>query len=106
MRTHPRGKGRAWLVTAVLLVLTVVLLNGYLLSFEERTAQRQLAQLERTITHALVTCFAAEGRYPDSLSYLSEHYGVHVDEARFTVYFSAFADNVMPTVRIYAKEGV
>lgn len=99
-------KGRTWLLTAALLVLTVALLSGYLASLEERTTKRQIAQLQEAITRASVTCFAVEGRYPPSLSYLEDHYGITVDGARCTVYFSFFADNVMPTVRVYAKEDV
>lgn len=106
LHLYAMKKGRTLLLTAALLILTVALLSGYLATLEAETARRQVAQLEESIVRACVTCFAVEGRYPPSLSYVEENYGVIVDGARCTVYFSFFADNVMPTVRVYAKEGV
>ena len=34
------------------------------------------------------------------LSYLEEHYGVDIDTEHYAVFFSSFADNVLPTVRV------
>ena len=50
-----------------------------------------------------MTCYAVEGRYPSSLAYLQENYGVDVDEGRYAVFFSSFADNVLPSVRVVAR---
>ena len=58
--------------------------------------------MEEAIQRALVTCYAVEGRYPSSLQYLEENYGVDVDEEHYAVFFSSFADNVLPTVRVVA----
>ena len=42
-------------------------------------------QLEDAIRRSAVACYAAEGIYPPDLAYLEEHYGIQVDEARYTV---------------------
>ena len=62
------------------------------------------AQLEDAIRRAAVACYAAEGIYPPDLTYLEEHYGVQVDEARYTVGYSVFASNLMPDITVLENE--
>ena len=47
---------------------------------------------------------AAEGIYPPDLAYLEEHYGVQVDEDRYTVDYRAFASNLMPDITVLENE--
>lgn len=90
----------------VLLALAVlagfVLASGWL----DRTNEDEQAQLLReALEQALISCYAAEGRYPQSVEYLEQHYGVRVDHARYTVVYDAFADNIRPRVRVIPMEG-
>jgi len=57
-------------------------------------------QLERALRQGCMACYAAEGVYPPDLEYLKDHYGLQVDEARYTVYYSIFAENLMPDITI------
>lgn len=63
-------------------------------------AEEDLRQLEETLRRGCVACYAAEGVYPTSLDYLKERYGVQIDEERYTVYYSAFAENLMPDITV------
>ena len=51
-----------------------------------------------------MACYAAEGVYPPNLDYLKEHYGVQVDDARYVVIYSVFADNLMPDITVLVNE--
>ena len=57
-------------------------------------------QLEDTLRRASVTCYATEGIYPPTLTYLEEHYGVQIDTKYYTVYYNAFAENLMPDITV------
>ena len=59
-----------------------------------------LRQLEDTLRRSCVACYAAEGIYPPDLDYLKDHYGVQVDEERYTVFYSVFAENLMPDITV------
>lgn len=61
---------------------------------------RQTALLKDAIDNAVVGCYATEGRYPESLDYLVENYGIQIDRERFVVIYDAFADNVRPRVQV------
>jgi len=80
-----------------LVILLVVLLLG---QAGERMYAQQLATLENALRRASVTCYALEGRYPDTLDYLTEHYGVVIDDDRFAVSYNVFARNVMPRIEV------
>lgn len=62
-------------------------------------------RLEDAVRRAAVTCYACEGVYPPTLAYLQEHYGVQVDEDRYTVFYEAFAENLMPEITVLENEG-
>lgn len=64
------------------------------------TDERQTALLKDAIDNAVVGCYATEGRYPESLDYLVENYGIQIDKERYVVIYDAFADNVRPRVQV------
>ena len=67
----------------------------------EDTADREgVRQLERALRQAAVACYAAEGIYPPNVDYLCRHYGVLVNEERYTVIYEIFADNLMPAILV------
>lgn len=57
-------------------------------------------QLEESLRRGCIACYAAEGVYPPTLDYLKEHYGLQIDEGRYTVRYTAFAENLMPDVTV------
>jgi hypothetical protein len=50
-----------------------------------------------------VECYALEGRYPENVEYLIEHYNISVDESKYYVYYNVFASNIMPDITVAAK---
>jgi len=61
-------------------------------------------QLEDALRRAAVACYAAEGIYPPTLEYLVQHYGVQIDEERYTVFYEVYAENLMPEITVLEKE--
>ena len=95
-------KRRGWVIALCVMALMVGAFYGAAALNARQASQEQRALLEEAIQRALVTCYAVEGRYPSSLQYLEENYGVDVDEEHYAVFFSSFADNVLPAVRVVA----
>ena len=105
-----RGRRTPWgaLLRGLLLpAACIVILVGFstalnsLNSGHEAEDQRQL---EEALRRGCVACYAAEGGYPPNLDYLKEHYGVQVDDARYVVIYSVFADNLMPDITVLVNE--
>ena len=61
-------------------------------------------QLADAVRKAAVACYAAEGIYPPTLSYLQEHYGLQIDESRYAVFYEIFAENMMPEITVLERD--
>lgn len=59
-----------------------------------------LRQLEEALRRGCVACYAVEGVYPPDLDYLKDYYGLQIDETRYTVHYSAIAENLMPDITV------
>jgi uncharacterized protein (DUF4213/DUF364 family) len=88
-------------LTLLLCVLALAVLG--LRNAETARSDAAAEDLLRSIRRAAVSCYAIEGRYPDTLSYLTEHYGVYVDESEFAVGYDVFASNLMPDVTVMKR---
>ena len=68
------GKNVRSLAAPVLLAVAVIgcVWNG-ITSVSDQTARQQKKSLEEAIRRDMVTCYAMEGVYPESLDYLKEH---------------------------------
>jgi len=56
--------------------------------------------LEDSLRRAVVQCYAVEGRYPESLAYIEENYGIYIDRAKYAVHYEIFASNHMPDITV------
>lgn len=65
--------------------------------------KQQEEQLEEAIKRAVVSCYAIEGEYPDTLEYLENRYGVLIDHEKYDVFYEIFADNICPEITVVAK---
>ena len=87
------------IVLASILSLVVFGLNG----ISSRVEERQTEYLEQCVQRSAIQCYVIEGRFPtteEGVDYLSEHYGLHIDQRRYVVYYESFADNLLPQVRV------
>ena len=86
---------------AVLLVAAWFAIS--LSSLSAGQVQEGAQQLETALRRASVACYAAEGIYPPTATYLTEHYGIQIDEDRYGVFYEVFADNLMPEITVIEK---
>lgn len=87
-------------IAAAVLVMFAAALDGLTTG---RDAE-DLRQLEEALRRSCATCYAAEGVYPPNLEYLEDHYGIRVDEERYAVFYTAFADNLMPEITVVVRK--
>ena len=99
---YERQWTKALLGLLVPMAAVVVLLGFFTAvnSLQEGQNSEGKQQLENSLRRAAVACYAAEGIYPPDLEYLEEHYGIQVDEARYTVAYDVFASNMMPDITV------
>ena len=71
----------------------------------DRTSLQEKQSLEEAVRRDIVTCYALEGTYPESLDYLKEHYGRTYNENRYIVNYEVLVSNLMPDVTVIEKKG-
>jgi len=96
----------AWdfLRSAILPLLFTVAVMLIVISGLHQTEQAGRAEaariLEDSIRRAVVTAYATQGRYPESIQYIEEHFGIHIDRDRFVVHYQIFASNIFPDIAV------
>ena len=99
---RPRKRLLSWV-----LVLGIFFIGSFFLAEGSRrmqaTARREQQELlEEAVNQAIVNCFCLEGRYPESIPYLMENYGLQIDFEQYLVSYEIFADNIKPRVKVIA----
>ena len=90
--------GRVLSAAFFLAVLGLFLLG--LDSLSGTTARQEAEGLKNSILQSAVHCYALEGFYPDSLSYLEDHYGLRYDRDKYVVSYEVIGSNLMPDVTV------
>ena len=93
-----KGPAAVW-VTAGIFLLAALWLFCAVEQVSRAGAGEGRGQLELAIRRAAVSCYASEGIYPPTLDYLTEHYGIQVEE-RYIVHYDCFASNLMPDITV------
>ena len=91
-----------WLPYIVFIIVFIIFLSGVratALSQEEEALQA----IQESISRAILSCYAIEGRYPDSLEHLQNSYGLSIDEGKYVVYYHVFGTNIIPQVDVLVK---
>ena len=61
----------------------------------------QVDSLRQAILRSAVHCYAMKGRYPESLDYIKEHYGIDWDPDRYVIDYEIMGSNLMPDVTVF-----
>lgn len=102
VKVNKKGKGilRSYIVSLAAMGAALAVFSIAVGSFAGRTGGREEETLRKAVTRATVSCYAIEGRYPPSVEYLEENYGVQIDRKKYSVFYDGFASNVMPEISI------
>lgn len=96
---------RGFLLTAVAFLAMVLLLVFALSQVDSKSDSEQTKSLEDAVLRATLTCYAVEGRYPSSADYLTEYYGIVYNKDKYMIVLDAFAQNLLPDIRVLVKGG-
>lgn len=100
---HKRRKLNS-LHIGVLIFALILIVFLYGISYvDSSTVDRQEASLINAMERNIVHCYALEGFYPPSLSYMEEHYGLTYDKNMFIVDYQPIGTNIYPDFTIIRK---
>lgn len=91
------------LIVPVLFIVCLCFVLTAVGNVETGQKQESEKRVEDTIKKAVVNCYAIEGRYPATLEYVEEYYGLQINRDRYAVFYEVFADNIMPEITVLSK---
>lgn len=97
-----KKKLKFWIIP-VALVMVFVCFALSLQGIQTQFKKEGQHQLEQALRRAAVACYAAEGAYPPTLQYLTEHYGIQIDTQRYQVFYEVYGENIMPEITVLEK---
>lgn len=83
-------------------VLVVFVYGISAISNSSVTNDKQI--LEDAVHRDVVHCYAVEGMYPPSVTYMQNHYGLTYDTNKFIIDYEYIGSNIMPKVSIIEKK--
>lgn len=92
----------AVLLAVLVLILGLLWLFSAVNGLHRDSSYEGCRQLELALRRAAVACYAAEGIYPPTLDYLTEHFGIQIQD-KYIVHYEIFASNLMPEITVLEK---
>lgn len=85
----------------VFTVAILVIVMAGLRTADESSRAEGRRLLEEAILRVAVHSYAVEGYFPESIAYIVENYGIHIDLTRFVVHYDVFAANLLPNIQVF-----
>jgi hypothetical protein len=89
------------------LILLIVVLTVFVLacrSVGSTNSSQEKVILGNALDRSITQCYALEGSYPSSLTYLEDNYGLTYDHERYFIDYQYIGDNLRPDTTIIERE--
>ena len=92
-------------IIKIVIFMTVI----FMIVFGFQSAQsysevEELLIIKETIWTLCLKCYSIEGRYPQDIYYLKEHYGLLLNEDEYPIIYHYEGDNLQPTIEVHQRE--
>lgn len=101
---HKNKKKKAIHLPIILLVLALGFFVLFTDSFSRSNLEHEKTILQNALTRTVTQCYALEGTYPYSLTYLEEHYGLTYNKEHFLIDYQYIGSNLRPDVTIIERK--
>ena len=88
-------------------ILYVSILTIFIFGFQNtqnQVGEKDLFRVKDAIQKAALECYSIEGKYPQKITYLIDHYGLILQEDVYSVRYEYIAENIMPAMNVYMNQ--
>ncbi len=89
---------------AILLLLVLIVFCFAVGSVSGTNDAREKEILQNALDRSITQCYALEGAYPSSLSYLVDNYGLTYDSKRYFIDYQYIGSNLRPDTMIIERD--
>jgi hypothetical protein len=94
----------SFLFPLFLLILVLLIFIVACRSVNSTNSVQEKAILGNALDRSITQCYALEGSYPPSLSYLEDNYGLTYDHQRYFIDYQYIGDNLRPDTTIIERD--
>ena len=87
---------------SIIFVLCLSLSFG---SLKEKSTKDDIQRINDGIKQSILECYAIEGKYPESIDYLSENYGIYLNSDLYQIHYRYLGSNMIPEFGVFEKGG-
>lgn len=88
----------------ILLVAVLIIFCFAVNSVASTNSKREQDILSHALDKSITQCYALEGFYPSSLSYLEDNYGLTYDKGRYFIDYQFIGSNLRPDTTIIERD--
>ena len=92
------------LLPFVLLIILILVFAFFTNTITTSNKSGNYMLLENALDRSITQCYALEGSYPPSLSYLVENYGLTYNAEQYFIDYQYIASNLRPDVTIIERD--
>ena len=92
------------LLPFVLLIILILVFAFFTNTITTSNKSGNYMVLENALDRSITQCYALEGSYPPSLSYLVENYGLTYNAEQYFIDYQYIASNLRPDVTIIERD--
>ena len=92
------------LIPVLIFILIVAVILAGVNNVLQSGRDEQLKVMEQAVRRSVVQCYAIEGRYPQSLDYLADNYGLILDKEKYVYHYERLGANLVPEIFIFLAD--
>lgn len=100
---HKQNTAKGMIFPVILFVAMILIMLKGTLYFGNMNDRQNIDLMRQAIKRAAIQCYAIEGYYPSSISYLEENYGIYIDHDKYFIDYMNIASNIMPNIEVYER---
>lgn len=103
MKSIYRLKNIQLIVTLIVLIVFIAVVISGLSSYSSSLDEVETDRIKQVVEKYAIQCYATEGAYPPNVQYLSDHYGLVLNEEKYIYEYEAVAENIKPLIQIFKR---
>jgi hypothetical protein len=98
-RRHDLMKTALYMIIILLIFVVLLIANG-VSEYRKKYEAAYLVNVKTAVYDTLITCYSLEGRYPESLEYLADHYGLVLNKEKYIFGYELVGSNLFPDFEV------
>lgn len=102
MNVHRLKNIQLVIMVMVSLILVYFVIAG-IGDYDSKFMDAETDRVKNLVEQYAIQCYATEGAYPPNVQYLSDHYGLVLDEDKYIYEYEPVAENIKPIIQIFVR---